>query len=159
VLLRAFAHARGEGAPVRLAIVGDGQLRPELERLAAELGVREQVWFAGYRASMLPVTAASDVAVLSSDNEGTPVSLIEAAAAGTPSVATAVGGVPHVVTPDTGALAPTGDHYALGGAIAQLASDPALRFERGERARAHVASRFGVERLVRDVESLYESLL
>jgi len=148
VLLRAFAHARHGGAPVRLAIVGDGDLRRGLEALASELGVADHVWFAGYRGAMLPVAAGSDVAVLSSDNEGTPVSLIEAAAGGTPSVATAVGGVPHVVTPDTGALAPAGDHYGLGRAIAQLASDQALRLECGERARAHVASRFGVERLV-----------
>ena len=50
VLLRAVAHARSEGAPVRLAVVGDGELRPELEALAAELGVAGSVWFAGYRA-------------------------------------------------------------------------------------------------------------
>ena len=91
VLLRAFAVARESGAPVRLAIVGDGAPRGELEQLAADLGVAEAVWFAGYRADTMPVAAASDIAVLSSDNEGTPVSLIEAGAAGKPAVSTDVG--------------------------------------------------------------------
>src|SRR5204863_9544486 len=90
VLLRAVERARSAGAPVRLAIVGDGELRGELEQLARSLVVADSVWFAGYRDDMIAVTAGSDIAVLSSDNEGTPVSLIEAAAAGKPSVSTHV---------------------------------------------------------------------
>ncbi len=158
VLLRAFAHARAEGAPVRLAVVGDGELRPELERLAGELGVAGEVWFAGYRSDMLPVVAASDIAVLSSDNEGTPVSLIEAAAAATPAVTTTVGGVADVVNDDTGLLAPAGDHERLGRAIAALAADPEGRAAMGARAREHVAGRFSVDRLVQDIEALYDTL-
>jgi glycosyltransferase involved in cell wall biosynthesis len=159
VLLRAFARARESGAPVRLGVVGDGDLRPELEALASELGVRDRVWFAGYRGAMLPVAAASDVAVLSSDNEGTPVSLIEAAAAGTPAVSTKVGGVADVVRDDTGLLAPAGDFESLGRVIAATAEDAEGRIAMGARAREHVASRFSVKRLVADVEGLYEELL
>ena len=158
VLLRAFAVARSDGAPVRLAIVGDGGLRGELGRLASELGVAAEVWFAGYRTDMVPLMAASDIAVLSSDNEGTPVSLIEAAAAGTPAVATRVGGVADVVRPGTGTLAAAGDHLGLGGALSALASDTAGRMEMGARARRHVAGRFAVERLVSDVTALYDEL-
>src|SRR5205823_12515119 len=98
VLLRAVQRAQEAGAPVRLAIVGDGEPRGELEQLAGQLGISEHVYFAGYRQEMVPVAAASDIAVLSSDNEGTPVSLIEAAAAAKPAVATAAGGVADVVT-------------------------------------------------------------
>jgi glycosyltransferase involved in cell wall biosynthesis len=159
VLLRGFAHARGEGAPVRLAVIGDGELRPELEALASELGVGDHVWFAGYRANMVPVTAGSDIAVLSSDNEGTPVSLIEAGAAGKPAVATRVGGVPDVVTRRTGIVADAGDPKALGEAIATLASNSDARAKMGARGREHVAQRFSVERLVEDVEALYGELL
>jgi glycosyltransferase involved in cell wall biosynthesis len=159
VLLRALSHARASGAPVRLAVVGDGQLRPELERLASELGVADHVFFAGYRADMVPVAAAADLAVLSSDNEGTPVSLIEAAAAAKPAVSTAVGGVPDVVTLESGILTDPEDAEALGAAIAELASEPATRLEMGERARVHVADRFSVERLVEDIQALYVELL
>jgi glycosyltransferase involved in cell wall biosynthesis len=159
VLLRAFAHARSRGAPARLAIVGDGELRGELEQLATALGVAEHVYWAGYRQDMVPLAAASDLAVLSSDNEGTPVSLIEAGAAATAAASTDVGGISDVVTPDTGLLVPSGDAEALGEAIAQLADDEARRREMGEAAREHVRARFSVERLVRDVEELYSELL
>ncbi len=140
--------AREAGAPVRLAIVGDGAPRGELEQLAADLGVSEQVWFAGYRGDTMPVAAAADIAVLSSDNEGTPVSLIEAGAAGKPAVSTDVGGVAEVVTPETGLLAPAGDHERLGRAIAALAGDAEGRARMGAAAREHVRRRYSVDRLV-----------
>jgi glycosyltransferase involved in cell wall biosynthesis len=159
VLLRSVACARKMGAPVRLAIVGDGDLRPRLERLAGELGVSGHVHFAGYRANMMAVAPAGDIAVLSSDNEGTPVSLIEAAAAGVPAVATAVGGVPDVVRPETGVLVRARDPEKLGHAVASLAADAERRASMGQQARAHVAARFTVERLVQDIGHLYEELI
>jgi glycosyltransferase involved in cell wall biosynthesis len=158
ILLRAFARASSR-ARVRLAIVGDGDLRPELERRARELGIAERVWFAGYREDMVAVAAAADIAVLSSDNEGTPVSLIEAGAAGKPAASTNVGGVPDVVIPDSGQLVPIGDSDALGDAIAALAGDSALAADMGARARAHVAGRFSIERLIDDMDALYQELL
>jgi glycosyltransferase involved in cell wall biosynthesis len=108
---------------------------------------------------MLPVATGSDIAVLSSDKEGTPVSLIEAAAAGAPAVATSVGGVGDVVNVNTGLLAAAGDSESFGRAIAALAADPEGRAEMGARARAHVAARFSVDRLVADIDSLYAELL
>lgn len=159
VLVRAVAEARARGARVRVAIVGDGELRGELEALASELGVADILWFAGYRPDMLPVAAGSELAVLSSDNEGTPVSLIEAAAAATPAASTNVGGVADVVVEGTGILTPPSDPEALGEAIATLAGDPARRDRMGRAARAHVANRFSVARLVRDIDALYAELL
>jgi glycosyltransferase involved in cell wall biosynthesis len=140
LLVRAVARARESGAPTRLAVVGDGALRPDLERLAAELGVSQHVCFAGYRAEMVEITAAADIAVLSSDNEGTPVSLIEAAAAGKPAVATLVGGVRDVVTSETGPIVPTGDPERLAESIVGLAGDPTLRAAMGEQARRRVTA-------------------
>ena len=134
--------------------------RPELERLAAKLGVEDTVSFVGYMQDVTQVAAAADVAVLSSDNEGTPVSLIEAAAAGRPAVATAVGGVPDVVADGkTGLLVPPGDHEALARAIRRLLEDPGMRKRMGGAARAHVRARFSIERLVHDLEALYGDLL
>ncbi len=157
--LEALARARRLGAPVRLLIVGDGELRVELERLAKDLGLEGAVDFLGYRDDMVGVAAAAEVALLTSDNEGTPVSLIEAAAANTPAVATAVGGVEEVVTRDSGILVAPDDADALAQAIATLADDPAKRRWMGEHGRRHVAKRYSIERLVDDVELLYRELL
>jgi glycosyltransferase involved in cell wall biosynthesis len=159
LLLRAVARARVLGAPIRLALVGDGALRPRLERLSAALGVHDHVCFAGYRSQMTAVTAATDIAVLSSDNEGTPVWLIEAAAAEAPAVATMVGGVPDVVTGETGILVPPGNAERLANGIVALTGDRGLRANLGAQARRRVAQRFSAERLVRDIDSLYTELI
>lgn len=159
VLLRAVARARELGAPLRLAVVGDGEPRVELEALAASLGVTDAVHFTGYRRDLDAIVAGTDIAVLSSDNEGTPVSLIEAAAGARPMVATRAGGVPDVVVPGTGLLAERGDHEALALALHELAGDPGRRREMGARAREHAAARYGWERLVERMEDLYERLL
>ncbi len=159
VLLRAFARARQLGAPVRLAVVGDGEPRAELEALAASLGCAGAVTFTGYRRDLDAIVAGTDIAVLSSDNEGTPVSLIEAAAGARPMVATRAGGVPDVVAPGTGLLADRGDDEALGVALHELARDPGRRRAMGARAREHAAARYRWERLVGRMEELYERLL
>jgi glycosyltransferase involved in cell wall biosynthesis len=159
VLLRAFARAHDSGSPVHLAIVGDGETRADFERLARELGIASAVTWLGYRRDLPEIAAAADVAILSSDNEGTPVWLIESSAAGVPAIATDVGGTSDVVTPETGLLVPPDDAVALGDAIARLAKDPEGRRAMGERARAHVLARYSVERLIEDIDALYTELL
>jgi glycosyltransferase involved in cell wall biosynthesis len=159
LLLRALAELRREGVPARLALVGEGELRPELERLADELGVADSARFLGYRPDVAAIASAADVAVLSSDNEGTPVWLMEAGAAGRPAVATAVGGVADVVADGCGLLTPPDDHRALAAAIRTLGTDEELRARMGERAREHVLGRFRVERLLADMEGLYDELM
>jgi glycosyltransferase involved in cell wall biosynthesis len=157
--LEAVALARRQGARVRLAVVGDGHLRPDLEALADQLGIADVVAFLGYRENMVEVTAASDIALLTSDNEGTPVSLIEAAAAATPAISTSVGGVAEVVTPASGLLVEPGDVEGLAAAIVTVAGEAARRREMGERGREHVAERFSVDRLTSDIDALYRDLL
>lgn len=159
MLIRAVARARDAGARVRLDIVGEGVLRPDLEALANDVGVAESVNFTGHVEDVAPVTAAADVAVLSSANEGTPVALIEAAAAGKPAIATRVGGVPDVVVDGTGIVVPPDDEEGLAEAIGRLASNPDLRESMGRRAQEHVLHRFDSGRLVADMESIYEELL
>jgi glycosyltransferase involved in cell wall biosynthesis len=159
LLLRALARVRARGARVRLVLLGDGELRPSLERLAAELGISDAVEFAGYREDVLPYLAAADMAVLSSANEGTPVALIEAAAAARPAVATRVGGVADVVAEGAGLLVASGDEEGFAAALAELVADPGRRLAMGALAREHVRDRYASTRLIADVDRLYTDLL
>jgi UDP-N-acetylmuramyl pentapeptide phosphotransferase/UDP-N-acetylglucosamine-1-phosphate transferase/glycosyltransferase involved in cell wall biosynthesis len=156
--IRAVARARARGAPVRLAIVGDGTLRGELETLAGTLRLNGHARFLGYRNDLEIVTAGCDIAVLTSDNEGTPVSLIEAAAAGRPSIATAVGGVPEVVD-GAGILVPRDDECALADAINLLATNASRRRRLGARGRDRVRQRFLSDRLLTEIAEVYDDLL
>jgi glycosyltransferase involved in cell wall biosynthesis len=158
LLIEALAQARAAGAPLRLAVVGDGELRAELEALASTLGVGDAVSFTGFRTDLPAIAAASDFAVLSSDNEGTPVALIEASAAARPSVATDVGGVRDIVTPSTGLVARPGSAEDLARALVAIADDPDGRRQMGDAARAHVRARYSAERLVADITGLYDEL-
>jgi len=159
LMLRSLARAREGGAAARVAVVGDGLLRPQLEGLAESLGCAGAVDFLGYRRDLVRIAAASDAALLTSDNEGTPVALIEAAAAGRPAVATDVGGVPDIVVEGAGLLAAAGDEAALAARIARIAGEPELRRKMGARAREHVAEKFTLARLLDDVDLLYARLL
>jgi glycosyltransferase involved in cell wall biosynthesis/SAM-dependent methyltransferase len=158
-MLRALAIARGNGAPISVAVVGDGELRPEMEGLARELGCSDSVLFLGYRRDLPRIAGGSDAALLTSDNEGTPVALIEAAAAGRPAVATNVGGVSDIVVEGSGLLAPAGDAVALAAQMVRLAEDTTLRRRMGGRAREHVGARFGATRLLNDLDDLYTELI
>jgi glycosyltransferase involved in cell wall biosynthesis len=158
VLLRGVALAR-DRARLRLIVVGDGDMRAQLETLSGEFGIADAVTFVGYRRDLTAIASGTDIAVLSSANEGTPVSLIEAAAAGLPTVSSSVGGVPEVVTPETGILFPPGDVEALAAALRRLASDDELRARLGARARERAHRRYSAARLITDVETLYAELL
>lgn len=151
--------ARDDPAPLFL-IAGDGELRPKLEATAAELGIGEQTRFLGWRRDLAPIYGATDVFLLTSRNEGTPVALIESLAAGVPGVSTEVGGVRDVIgDDDVGLLAPPGNAPALAERVLRLLNDPTERQTMGERGRQSVVSRFGLNRLVDDVEALYRELV
>ena len=99
----------------RFLVLGDGERRAELESLVRRLNLTEAVRFLGWRHDMLRIYADLDVVALSSRNEGSPVSLIEALAAARPVVATAVGGVPEVVIDgETGLTVPASDARSSG---------------------------------------------
>jgi glycosyltransferase involved in cell wall biosynthesis len=159
-LLRSFAALRAQGVDADLLLVGDGPLRPSLERSARELDVAPNVHFTGFRSEVAPYYAASDIVALSSANEGTPVSIIEAQAAGLPVVATDVGGVRDIVVDgETGFLVPRSASSEFADRLARLATDSALRVVMGERGRERVIPRYRVARLVDDVDRLYRTLL
>jgi glycosyltransferase involved in cell wall biosynthesis len=141
-------------------IVGDGELRKALEAETQTLGLAPRVRFLGWRGDLETVYGATDIFVLTSRNEGTPVALIEAMASGVASVSTDVGGVRDVVSgSDLGVLVPAGDAGALAGAVAALADAPARRAAIGLAGRASVRGRFHAARLVDDIRTLYWQLL
>jgi glycosyltransferase involved in cell wall biosynthesis len=158
--LLAFSHLLEAGIDARLCLVGDGPERPAIERRAHELGIMRHTLFLGYQEDVGPLYAAFDALVLPSINEGTPVSAIEALAAGRPVVATCVGGVPDVVRDGVdGFLVERGALDELVARLVQLAADPELRKRMGAAGRERVLRRYSVDRLVDDVDGLYRSLL
>jgi glycosyltransferase involved in cell wall biosynthesis len=158
-LIRVFATLHAHRRDARLYIIGDGSERAAAEIQAAEAGLGDAVTFCGWRSDTATWYAAADFVALSSDNEGTPLALIEAAAAGRPAVATAVGGVADVVNHEvTGLLASATDEAALARAMIRLADDHELRARLGAAAPAAVEG-FGIERLVDDLERIYEDVL
>jgi len=159
-VLDAFKRLQERGVAATLCLVGDGPDRPGLERRAHELGIMRDTLFLGYQEEVGPLYAAFDALVLPSGNEGTPVSVIEALAAGTPVVATRVGGVPDVVRDgEDGFLVEPGASDELAARLAELARDPALRERFGAAGRARVLPRYAVDRLVDDIDRLYRALL
>jgi glycosyltransferase involved in cell wall biosynthesis len=156
----AFRRLRETGVDARLCLVGDGPDRDAVERRAHELGVMRHTLFLGFQEDVAPFYAAFDALVLPSLNEGTPVSAIEALAAGRPVVATRVGGVPDVVRDgEDGFLVDPGAVDDLAVRLAKLAADPSLRERMGAAGRERVLKRYAVDRLVDDVDRLYRSLL
>jgi glycosyltransferase involved in cell wall biosynthesis len=159
-VVRAFRELLDRDVDAYLCLVGDGPDRPRLEKLAHELGIVRRCLFVGYQDDVAPYYEAIDVLLLPSVNEGTPVSVIEALAAGRPAVATRVGGVPDVVRDGVdGHLVEVGDASTLGERLAELAHDPARRDEMGREGRARVIERYAVSRLVDDIDALYRELL
>lgn len=143
-----------------LVLAGDGELRTDLADLAHELGISDRVRVLGYVDDIAGWYAAFDAFLLTSLNEGTPVVAIEAQAAGVPVVATDAGGTRTVVEDGiTGFVVPIGDIAALAERLCRLRDDHALHERLASRGRERMRERFSVERMVDDVERLYEELL
>ena len=140
----------------RFLVVGDGERRRALESLALELGIADRVLFLGWRRDLQRIYADMDVAVLTSANEGSPVSLIEAMASAVPVVGPRVGGVPDVIDDGaTGLIVPPGDAGPVAEAILRLLDDVELRRKMGAAARDRAQRLYGADRLVADIVALY----
>ena len=160
VFLAAAAEVRRQVPGARFLIVGDGELRQTLELQTAALGLTAAVRFLGWRADIDRLYADIDVMALTSRNEGSPVALIEAMAAGVPVVSTDVGGVADVVEHGvSGLLAPMDDAAAVARHVVTLLADPAMRRTMGQHGRTKVAATYDAGRLVTDIETLYEDLI
>jgi glycosyltransferase involved in cell wall biosynthesis len=144
----------------RFVIVGDGVLRTDIERHAHNLGIADRVIFTGWRRDLPCIYADLDALAVTSNNEGTPVSAIEAMATGCPVVATRVGGLPDLIREgETGYLVPPGDAPALAAALLRLLRESDLAKRIGETARTIIRERFAAQRLFTDMEQLYLGLV
>ncbi len=162
VLLEAIALLTSEIPDIHLAVAGFGGSRgqlPALEERATALGIRDRVHFLGLRRDISDVLAAADVACLSSDYEGQPLSVLEYMAAGKPIVCTNVGGLPEMINDGVeGLLVPRRDPEALAGALKRLLLDRTAAEALGAAARARQLREFSLEAAVGRVEALYDEL-
>lgn len=171
-----FLHAAkvfqqfSDAPAAKFFIVGDGADRPELESLAARLGLSQKVQFCGNREDVARLYSALDIVGLTSVNEGTPLSLIESMAAGRPVAATLVGGVVDLLGSETaadgsisfrerGLGVPSDDSEAFAKSLLYLAKDGKLRDKLAQNALVFVTRKYGKQRLAEDIRSLYEDLI
>jgi glycosyltransferase involved in cell wall biosynthesis len=157
LLIDAFAVLASERPNLRLVLVGEGDMRPEMERQVAALGLEGRVRLHGTELNPRRMYGAFDLVVQSSRSEGLPNVLLEAAAAGRPIAATNAGGSAEIVQDGvTGLLVPVEDRAALIRAMGRLLDDPDLAHQLGQQAQRHVDTQFGMARYVRDWANLYE---
>ncbi len=141
---------------LRLVIVGDGPQRPEVERLIEQLGLSGRVWITGWREDVTELMLGFDLFVLSSQAEGTPLTILEAMAAGLPVVSTRVGGVADlVVHQQTGYLVPAGDAEELASAM-HYYLDPVVAASHGAAGRARIREHFSIHSMVEAYRLVFE---
>lgn len=155
---------------LRLLVIGDGELREDLESLVQELQIANRVVFTGFRSDVMALYQELDVVALASLNEGTPLTLIEAMNQGLAVVATEVGGIVDILGQRQGSLngitiwehgvtAPSKDAQTFSTALRYLLERPEVRREMGQRGRTFVRTKMSRERLLRDITRLYQELV
>ncbi|MTI81766.1 MAG: glycosyltransferase family 4 protein [Firmicutes bacterium] len=141
-------------------IIGDGPLRESLKKESENLGLKNRVFFAGYRSDVYQIMPVMDIFVLPSETEGLPLTILEAMTAGVPVVATRVGGVTEVVeNQKTGLLVQPKDPHSLALAIAQLLEDEKLAKEIAGAAKQLIEEKFTVEKMIDETMDLYQQVL
>jgi glycosyltransferase involved in cell wall biosynthesis len=148
---------------IRIVSIGgeksDGDLA-NIRGIAAELGVSDRIRFLGRRGDALSFIAACEVYVNPADVEGLPVTILEALALARPVVATSVGGVPGIIRDgETGLLVPPGDPDALAKGISWMVDNPETAAAYGASGRELIEARYGIERMVRETEAVYDGVL
>ncbi len=160
VLIEAAEEVAIQRPDAGFVLFGDGPMRADLERRIAEHGLQDRFILAGFRTDLGRFLPNLDVAVMSSYTEGLPVILLETGAAGVPTVATAVGGIPEVIDDgQSGCLVPPGDAQALAGRIVGLLDDDARRVAMGKAARERVARDFSFAAMGRRYDELFHKVV
>jgi len=162
LLVQACAILRDRGVRFHCVLAGEGDARKSIEKTVAELELCEIVELKGAidHDEVIELFQTASVAVLSSNREGMPVSLMEAGACGIPVVATSVGGVPELIEHEiTGFLSPPGEAQSLADNIERLLMDPELRARMGDAARRRIEEKFSLKRQVDKMLKLWSCYL
>jgi glycosyltransferase involved in cell wall biosynthesis len=159
VLIRAASELIRQGENIFLLLLGDGELRRDLEELTIRLDIAGHVRFLGWRPDVPRIMAVCDIFCLSSRNEGMGKVLVEAMAMGKPIIASDIGGIRDIVrSGENGLLVPVGDVAAWAEAIARLCRDQERRRRMGDAGR-QMASRYSSEEMIKMIDELYGKLL
>lgn len=160
VLLEAMRELAVKHPQGKLVLLGEGEEQAAMRSLCTNLGIAEKVRFAGFQPNVSEWLSAADINVLPTFYEGLPLTILEAMAAGLPTVASNVGGIPEAIEDGvSGLLVPAGDARKLAEAISSLIGDAEARVRIGTAARQGVLRHFTIERQVRATEKLYTGLL
>jgi sugar transferase (PEP-CTERM/EpsH1 system associated) len=161
-LVRAFSELcrqRPDERGLRLVLVGDGSLRPQIDQLVVEQGIEDRVWLAGSREDVPQLLSALDVFVLPSLAEGISNTILEAMACALPVVATRVGGNEELVREgETGFLVPRADPQAMARALLAYVDDATLRHEHGSAARKRAEDVFSISGMAERYQEVYDEL-
>lgn len=158
-LLECASLVKRHSDSVRFMIAGRGPLEAKLVGMSRDLGLAGTVRFLGFREDVPDLLSAADMLVVASTSEGCPIVILEAMAAGCPTICTRVGGSPELITDGrTGYVVEPRQADQLARAVLRLVEAPAERAEMGERARKLAFERFTIERMVRDFENVYAEL-
>lgn len=159
VLFKALRSVVDRFRDIKLICLGEGDGEAELRRICNELGLAEHVRFQGYETNVADWLQAADINVLPSFYEGLPLTVLEAMAAGVPTVASNVGGIPELLTDGvSGLLVPPGDWSSLASAVLRLACDKDLRRSLGAAASRRASLNFSLEVQIHRTEQLYLDL-
>lgn len=155
--LDVVSELKRRGVTIEFLMAGDGNLLEFCrERVSRE---RLPVMILGWQSDMEAVLSATDIVVLTSDNEGTPLSLIQAGMSGLPVVTTRVGSVPEVVLDGVTGIVTNLDVQDIANGLEKLANNKELRAHMGNAGKEFTLANFGVKRLVIDHETLYKKLI
>lgn len=157
--LSAFARVMQDFPNAKYVVFGDGEQRAELQELAVSLGVAHNVKWMGYREDVQDLLPALDVFVFPTLREAMGIAVVEAMAAGLPCVANAIGGVPEVVTADTGLLVSPSDPVAMADQIALLLRNPKLRRKMGSEAFERARTEYSAQRMAARTLGVYAACL
>ncbi len=159
-LIEAFPAVLQQNRDAHLVIVGEGEEQPALKEAITRLQLEEQVHLAGFQSDVSGWLSAFDLFVMPSRQEGLCTSLLDALNAGLPVVGSEVGGIPEIIQPpETGWLAPVGDHAALAAAIIEAWQQPEEATKRAAAGRARVEQFFSADAMVEGTLNVYRDLL